>query len=346
MLIVLVGPERFLVAQALESHLSRYSASNGGGGNFNLSRLDGARLAPEELERTVQSVGFFSEARVVVVEGLLSRFGGARTAEDEADEGIRPEDSTPSPPTGRSRAEAAPGEEFARILASVPEQTVLILVEKGKVNKNSTLFRAASRYGRVEEYLPLRGAALERWIADRCRQSGVRISAGAQRALASALPDLQTLANEIDKLALYVGEGGTIDEGVLRTASFISKQDDVFQMTSAVARRDAKAALGQLHRLIEGGTSPEGILPVLAWQVRTLMQVRDMLDRRVPVPRMPHVSGLNEFVVSKALPQAKEFPLSELRRLHSRLLELDYAVKTGQAEAGMLLEALVLEMCG
>ena len=36
---------------------------------------------------------------------------------------------------------------------------------------------------------------------------GVRITPGAQSALATGLPDLQTLSGELDKLALYVGGG-------------------------------------------------------------------------------------------------------------------------------------------
>src|SRR5438067_10138366 len=100
--------------------------------------------------------------------------------------------------------------------------------------------------------------------------------------LAAALPDLQTLANEIDKLALYVGPNGTIDERVLREMSFAARQEDVFELTNAVARRDTKGALLQLQRLVQGGTAPEGILPALAWQIRTLIQVRDMVDSRVP----------------------------------------------------------------
>ena len=61
-----------------------------------------------------------------------------------------------------------------------------------------------------------------------------------------------------------------------------AKAEDVFEMTSAAARRDTRTALAQLQELVDGGTAPEGILPVLAWQIRTLIQVRDMLDREYP----------------------------------------------------------------
>jgi DNA polymerase-3 subunit delta len=346
MLIVLVGPERFLVAQALERYLQKYAPDGEDTSGFNLVRLDGARLTPDELLRVVQSAGFFSHERVVVVEGLLSRFGGVggtKAADD--DEAEPPTQRTEQTSRGRGKAEPGLSESFARVFESVPQPTVLILVERGSVNKNSSLFKAAARYGKVEEYIPPKGVALERWIADRCKQVGVQVTSGAITAMASALPDLQALANEIDKLALYVGTGGTIDEQALHELSFISTQDDIFEMTSAAARRDTKAALQQLHRLLNSGTSAEGILPVLAWQIRTLMQVRDMLDRKIPESRMASISGLGEFVVRKTLPQARRFSMSKLRKLHEQLLQLDHAVKTGRADAAMSMDALVVEMC-
>ena len=86
-------------------------------------------------------------------------------------------------------------------------------------------------------------------------------------------------------------------------------------------------------------------LPVLAWQVRTLIQVRDMLDHRVSEGRMAEKSGLSDFVVRKSIGQARQFTMSKLLDIHHNLLELDHAVKTGRADAEMSLDALVVEMC-
>jgi DNA polymerase-3 subunit delta len=339
MFITLIGPDRFLVGEALDRYLAKYASGSDGVGDLNLSRLDGARVMPDELARAVQSLGFFSERRVIVVEGLLSRFGGARAAGDE-DNADKVE-----APKGRGKAEPGLTESFAEVFGLVPDSTVLILVERGNVAKNGALYKAAGRYGKIEEYPPPKGAALERWIGERAKTVGVKMSHGAQMALATALPDLQTLANEMDKLAVYVGPGGTIDEQVLRQMSFASRQDDVFEMTSAAARRDTRGALRQLQRLVDGGTAPEGILPVLAWQVRTLIQVRDMLDRRVPESRMANEAGLSDFVVRKSVDQARQFSMKKLLEIHHSLLELDHAVKTGRSDAELSLDALVVEMC-
>jgi DNA polymerase III subunit delta len=339
MLIALIGPDRFTVGQALKNHLAKYASSSEGPGDLNLTRLDGARISPDEMARAVQSYGFFDDRRVVVVEGLITRFAGRGGDGEGGEQGDAQARGKGKPDRGQSDA-------FARLFGEVPESTVLILVERGGAPKNSSLLKAAARYGKVEEYILPKGAALERWIARRAEEVGVKIAHGAQLALAAALPDVQTLANEIDKLALYVGPGGTIDERVLRDMSFAARQDDVFELTNAVARRDAKGALLQLQRLIDGGTAPEGILPALAWQVRTLIQVRDMLDRRVPEHYMAQQAGLSDFVVRKTVGQARQFTMHKLNETHAKLLALDHAVKTGRADADLSIDALVVEMCG
>jgi DNA polymerase-3 subunit delta len=343
MLIALIGPDRYLVGQSLKTYLDRFAPAGDPMADFGLTRMDGARLAPDELQRAVQALGFFTERRVIVVEGLLSRFGGNKAASEDGESVVAEEPAAPA--RGRGKADPSMVEGFAQVFANVPDSTVLILVERGTVNKNSALLKAASRHGKVEEHIPPKGAALERWIGEHAAGLGVRLAPGARSALAMALPDLQTLANELEKLSLYVGEGGTIDERVLSEMSFAAKADDIFEMTSAAARRDTKGALLQLQRLLDAGTSPEGILPVLAWQIRTLIQVRDMMDQRISESRMAEKSGVSDFVIRKSLMQARQFTMPQLLDIHRRLTELDHAVKTGRGDAGLSLDALVVEMC-
>ena len=339
MLITLLGPDRYSVGVALKTYIAKYSSDSGALGDWNLTRLEGQRVTPDELTRAVQAIGFLAETRVVVVDGLLSRFGAGKSADGDSDA------VDEKPAKGRGKADAGVSDGFAAVFGSVPESTVLLLVERGGVAKNSSLLKVAARYGKVEEYIPPKGAALERWVGNRCAEVGVKIDHAAQALLAAALPDLQSLANEIEKLSLYVGKGGMINERVLRDMSYATRQDDVFELTNAVARRDAKGALLQLQRLLDGGTAPEGILPVLSWQVRTLIQVRDMIDSKVPDGYMAEKASLSDYIVRKSVSQARQFSMSKLLEIHKRLLELDHAVKTGRAEADLAIDALVVEMC-
>jgi DNA polymerase III subunit delta len=338
MLIALVGPDRYLVGQALQKYLDKYASGDDGFGGFNLTRLDGARLLPDELVRAVQAMGFFGDSRVVVVDGLLSRFGGSKAGADGVDD--------PLAIRGRGKSDPGLTDGFAQAFASLPDGTVLILVDRGAVARNSALLKAAGRYGKIEEYMTPRGAAFERWINERAHALEVKVTPGALSSLSLSLSDLASASNELEKLSLYVGKGGTIDERVLSSMSWTARADNVFEMTSAAARRDTRTALSQLQKLIDGGTQPEGILPVLAWQIRTLIQVRDLLDQRVSEGRMAEKSGISDFMLRKSVGQARQFTMKKLLEIHGKLLQLDHAVKTGRADAEMSLDALVIDMCG
>ena len=65
MLIAIIGPDRYLVGQSLKNYIAKYAPNDGGLGDLNLTRLDGARIGPDDLARTVQAMGFFGDTRLV-----------------------------------------------------------------------------------------------------------------------------------------------------------------------------------------------------------------------------------------------------------------------------------------
>src|SRR5437762_10477417 len=110
MLLTLLGPDRYSVAQALKNHLAKHAPESDALGDLNLTRFDGARLAPDELARAVQSIGFLAERRVIVVEGLMSRFSGGK---QDAGEGGGAQGQDEAPAKGRGKFDAGLGEAFA-----------------------------------------------------------------------------------------------------------------------------------------------------------------------------------------------------------------------------------------
>src|SRR5437773_12404774 len=105
MLITLIGPDRYSVGVALKTYLAKYAPEDDALGDLNLTRLDGAKITPDELTRAVQAIGFLAERRVVVVEGLLSRFT-SKAADGEGGDEERVG-------KGRGKADTSTSEGFA-----------------------------------------------------------------------------------------------------------------------------------------------------------------------------------------------------------------------------------------
>src|SRR5258708_39421872 len=96
-------------------------------------------------------------------------------------------------------------------MPDLPESRVLIVLVDEELTSSSPLLKIAGEYARVMQCTLPKGAALETWIGKRAAGLGVKITAEAAALLANFIGNqLRLLANELDKLAMYVGPGATI----------------------------------------------------------------------------------------------------------------------------------------
>ena len=106
-------------------------------------RLEGAKLRADEFESAVQSVPFFGEKRLIIVDGLLGRFetrekrGGAKKSAKVLKEG-------------------APDlqKQFAGIINSTPESSVLVLID-GDL-KSTLVLKEISPEAHIRIFSPLK----------------------------------------------------------------------------------------------------------------------------------------------------------------------------------------------
>jgi len=118
------------------------------------------------------------------------------------------------------------------------------------------------------------------WIQDRARRYGLRLSyEEAAELLDLAGSDVRHLANEIEKLSTYVGNGNRLEEGVFY--KLVTSSEDIFvnQLVNYIMDGRAKAALRALKKSIEGGDNPVFIATVIGSRLRMLWQARYLLDK-------------------------------------------------------------------
>jgi DNA polymerase-3 subunit delta len=293
---------------------------------------------------------FLSERRLVIVEGLPKRRRAARISEQE-DDG---ESASADEPVEASAAKGKKGrssgpdprvwiEGLAAHVAHLPETTVLVVVVDEQLEPSHVLVKAAAGGGEVRAFVPPKGAQLESWLDKRAQQLGVRLDAEAAQMLAAALgTDLRALANELEKLAVYVGQGGRIAPAEVRLLTASTQQSRVFDLTDALARRDRPRALALLHELLDAGESPLGIVAITASQTRALMQVKALTEQGMRPPQVVQTAGLAPFVVEKSLPLARQFSMGQLERAHRQLLQIDAALKLSKLTPEMALDLFVV----
>lgn len=312
---------------------------------FNQDYYVGGEVSLTTLTATCSTFPFLSEQRLVILDGLPKK----RRGEDAAVPGAE------APATGakgrkkkggKSGTESRAGFEkgLAEAVAGMPATTVLIVVVDEELATSSPLLKAAQEHGKVVQSTLPKGAALESWIKKRAAGLEVKISGEAVSLLADFIGNqLRLLANELDKLATYVGTGGTIEAGHVRLLSAQVQEARIFDLTDALAQRNRTQALNLLHELLADGQHPLALLPTITSQVRSLLLVKELASGGLRAAQIASALGSPPFVVEKALRNIGKFSTAQLENTYRRLLDTDAALKRSRLTPEMALDLLVVQ---
>lgn len=312
MLYLFYGPDDFIAAEAIAVIRQQLPADVL---PFNSSTLEGKRLKLDELARECEAMPFLADRRVVVVTNALKHLKAGK-----------------------------PREAVRDYLVNVPAACHLIFWEQGDLDKRNVVFTYLKKHGTVQECVPLQGAELHRWLADRAKRERVKLPRPAAAHLIELSgTDSRTLVTELHKLAAYVGTGGTITPDVIDLLIADSSESNLFAFIDSLGSRQPAAALAGLRGLLDDGQAPAYIIFMLMRQVRILLGVAALQAERLRPEEMASQLRQKPFVVRKALEQLRSFRPEELEALHDRLLATDHAIKTGRQQAEVALEMLVYE---
>jgi DNA polymerase-3 subunit delta len=294
---------------------------------LNTTALDGTRFDLSELMAAAEALPFLAERRLVVVRGLLGRGGDAEGG-------------------GRRVAKSEVDERLASYLERVPPTADVVFLE-AEAPPKSAVQRAIERLaaqGRAQVVAdaPLDERGAVEWVRKRAAALGADMDGAAAIALVEAVGvDRRALDREIEKLALY-GLGGRVGIDAVRELVPSASQSDIFALLDAIGQRNAAAAVRAWRGLRRHGENPHRVVPMVARQVRQLIQVTELRSR--PQLDLARTLGVPPFVAAKLGRQAANWPPGSLEQVLRRLVELDRESKTGGQDAGAALEALVAEL--
>ncbi len=318
--------------------------SQQGNFEFNQDMYTGGEVDLATITATCNTLPFLSDQRLVVLIGLPKR----RRGEDSGETGQTPETSG-KPKKGKkgskNRAETRAGFEkrLADYVPQLPETTVLIVLTDEELSSSSPLLKAAEEHGKVIQCTLPKGAAVETWINKRAISLGVKITSDATSILANFIGNqLRLLANELEKLATYVGPGSTITADVVRLLSTQVQEARIFDLTDALAQRNRKHALDILHDLLSDGEPPLKLISTITSQVRSLILVKELADDGLRVSQIVTATGMAPFVAEKALRQIGKFSSAQLEKAYHELLATDAALKRSRLIPDMALDLLVV----
>ena len=320
---VLHGEDEFTRSETLVDFRRRLGGSETA--DLNTTVFDGRKLTLGELRHACDAVPFLADKRLVIVQGLLSNLTARRGSQ--------------LPDRKRERLDA-----LVDYLPNLPPTTRLVLVEDRALPSSHPVLRLARQEerGYVKRFDPPDDRSLPQWIRRRAEKHGGSLEPRAAHRLASVVgADLRLLDQEIDKLVTFSGGERAVTAEDVETLVPYSQEAVIFDMVDALGHRDGSTASKTLHRLLEEGEHPLGLLGMIIRQFRLLIQVKSLKSDGTSPREVAKTLGIHPFPARKLHNQAAHFTSGQLEKVYRHLSEVDVEIKTGKIEAEVALDLLV-----
>ncbi len=265
---------------------------------MNFAYYEGKGVNPKEIIDLAETLPFFAERRLIVLEdtGFLKN--------------------------------AAP--ELADYLAEMPESTAMIFVES-EVDKRGKLYKAIQKKGRAVELGRQDEHTLLRWIAGNIKREGKQVSEATIRFFLTKVgTDMENIQKELEKLFCYTLDEDVITQEDVEMICTEQITNRIFDMVNAVADKKQKKALDYYYDLLTLKEPAMRILFLLARQFKLLLEVKELDKQGYGRKDIASKTGLAPFVVGKYQEQAKAFSKKELRAIIEESVEIEESVKNGR----------------
>jgi DNA polymerase-3 subunit delta len=214
-------------------------------------------------------------------------------------------------PKRESKASEAEQERLEAFLQNPPSHSTLVFV-CGPLDSRRRVVKLLLKEAAIVDCGTIADDAdAERWVKARAARDKLPLDAGAVRALVQcAGPDLVRLRSGIERLALYaLGQPEITAEDVKAAVQAAPDAQADFGVAKAIWRNDAKVALRELALAMDAGT--------------------------IPVMMMGQLRAA-----------AEKLPAGRIRVAMDAVLRTDLALKSSGGDPRVLLERLVVELCG
>jgi DNA polymerase-3 subunit delta len=200
-------------------------------------------------------------------------------------------------------------------------------------------------FARVEE------SDAVKWAVDTADADGVKLDNDAARELVDSLGgDMMMVANELEKLVLFVGEKKRITLGDVETLVLAAKQRSFYELTDAISSRDPARALAVLDAILSSGDGEEAAIGHLYMLSRTFRQMLVILERNVRDSRALWQAlwqgfRIPPFAAEDVIRQARRYKSRrELTAAIRRVARADLALRSNPPSKRLVLENLVLDL--
>lgn len=353
MIVVLFGANELAMRRRIQQ-LKDEAAGGSGMLVTNFTTVDGRDAKPGDVLGPAMSPPFLAPRRLVIVEHLLERYESRMSA--------------------RGGRALGPWEDaIGQLAKGIPDTTTLVFfgqpfLAEGRartVSKTNPFVAALAKLPgvSVEEHPALEKENLHRYIAEEANLRGIRFKRGGGEfesheerpvetdpvlLLANLLQgDTLSIANELDKLALYSRDkGGEVTVADVNRVSHGDREAKAWDLTDAVVDGNLAKALAALKTLKDSGEALQGLLGLITSRYRGIAPVSELV-----------AAGMRQEAIAEELKRPNNFPLKKdveasrrltpplVKRAYEYIVEADRTNKMGEVDEEVSIDILLMKLC-
>jgi DNA polymerase-3 subunit delta len=214
-------------------------------------------------------------------------------------------------------------------LKELPPDLTLVLICRDK--PPAKLVKAVrSVAGEVHEFEAPKAREMPRVLSGDARRLGFRLDSAAARMLVERMgANPVRLHNELERLALWAGEGGEVDVAALTEMISDTSEAAVWSLSDALIEGDAAAAMRIGERLIGQGENVTGLIYGLASRLRSACAAAAQLEEGIPAQQVESSLKMHPYAAKQLVRRLGGTDLESLRLATEALADLELWCRGG-----------------
>jgi DNA polymerase-3 subunit delta len=214
-------------------------------------------------------------------------------------------------------------------LGSLPPDLTVVLIARAKAPpKLAKAVKAAQ--GEIHEFEAPKARELPRLLVGDAKRLGFVLEPAAARVLVDRMGASSVrLRNELERLALWAGEGGRVSAADLEAMVSDTSEAAVWALSDALLERDLSRATSIAERLLSQGENVTGLIYGLASRLRKACDAAAQLEEGVPSKQVESSLGMHPYAARQLVARLEKTSVEDLHQATTALADLEVWCRGG-----------------
>ena len=232
----------------------------------------------------------------------------------------------------------------ADYIKRIPDTTTILFVDKD-VDKRTKMYKAVKDNGYPCEFKLQDNNYLRQFVAKKVTRAGKLIRESTCEYMVNTVgSDMNSLANETDKLISYAWDSEEITVNHINSICFQKLEGKVFEMVDSLVAHDKKRAMELYSDILALRENAFGIIALVRMNYNRLLQIADMIENGSGNADIASTMKIKEFFVKKYRNQLREYDTVKLTRAVEETVITEERIKSGNIGEQMGLEIMLANL--